>query len=476
MQERVQFGISYISSFLRKHGHRTELAVLSRLWGQRNETIIDQQIDAFNPRLICFTAVATEYGFMAQMARYIKRQYPRIYLLIGGVHVTLNPQEVLGDGFDALCVGEGEGPTLELVRQLEKTPIPSGIPNTWIKNGSNIEKNATQEFLQNLDMLPFPDRAMWQRWMDQKEPEVCSLLLSRGCPYHCSYCCNHALRKTAPGIYVRHRSPGNIIAEIKEILMEFPKMKEIFLETETVVSNVRWCLELCAGLKDFNATLSRPLSFGANFRIIPHNDLDRIFSALKGANFRFVNIGLESGSERIRCEVLRRDYSNADVIGAVNLARKHGIQIGLFNLIGIPGETLEDFKETVRINRICKPDWHYTSIFFPYPGTDLWCSCLAQGLLPKAPDPGRERKRAIFDLPGFSRKQIQESYDFFDYYIYYGLDRDDRFFGSKLAAIRIPQAVYRGLIRLSFLNYFLRPLKNFLKSKIVNRISRRSSV
>ncbi len=106
--ELLQFGISYISAVLRQGGHRTKLVVLSRISGEkRNRKIIDRCINDFQPGLICFTAVSSEYQFIAGIAKYIRTNYKGIYLLIGGVHVTLNPEGVLKDDFDALCRGEG---------------------------------------------------------------------------------------------------------------------------------------------------------------------------------------------------------------------------------------------------------------------------------------------------------------------------------------------------------------------------------
>ena len=455
-QDCIPFGISYIASFLQKHGHQAELIVLSRLFGRRNTTLLKEYIHRYEPKVICFTAVATQYGFMRDTARYIRRLYPEIYLLIGGIHSTLNPQEVLSGDFDALCIGEGERPVLELVSQLENGQSPSGIPNMWIKHGSQVEKNPPREFLQDLDSLPFPERTMWQPWMARKLPERCSVLLSRGCPFNCSYCSNHSLRKIAPGAYVRYRSPENIVAEIEEILIRFPTTKECYLETETITFNADWCLALCLHLERFNRTIRRPMSFGANIRITPNVDLETIFASLKSCNFRFVNFGLESGSERVRREVLRRDYSNEEFIDAVKLARKYGLQVAVFNLIGVPGETFVDFKETVRINRICKPDWHFTGIYFPYPGTDLHSVCKKQGLLRRPLDQRRERKKAVLDLPGFSKKQVQKSFKFFDYYVYRGFSTEDT---VKIELLTFVFKVYGFLIRLPFLRYVMRPVK-----------------
>lgn len=433
--EHIQFGISYISSFLKKHGHQTRVIVLSRTSPKHNRNVIDEYFKKFSPKLICFTAVSTEYPLAVDVAKYVKNKWPDIYLLIGGPHVSLNPDGVLLDSFDALCLGEGENPTLELVALLEKRVSPSRIPNLWIKHGFKIEKNSPRPFLQDLDSLPFPDREMWQEWIEERPGSRYAVLAGRGCPFQCTYCSNHILRKLAPGPYVRFRSPENIIAEIKDIIARFPMQKrEIYLEVESFGANKEWATNLCLALERFDKTLSKPFSFGANLRLTPNADLESLFVVLKRANFRFINIGLESGSERVRWEILRRYYSNEDVINAVNLARKYGLKVAFFNMVGLPGETIADFKETVKINRICLPDWHLTSIFFPYPGTDAYSLCEKQGLLKGSSGPEIERMKATLDLPGFNKKQIQKSYIWFDYYVYKGRKSMYKILGRVLRA------------------------------------------
>lgn len=418
--EQIQFGISYISSFLKEQGHQTRLIVLSSLSGRKNIGIIDEYLKRFEPKLICFTAVSTEYKFIANTAKYIKSQYPEVYLLIGGPHISLNPEGVLSGAFDALCIGEGENPVLELVPQLQEGNPPSGIPNLWLKQSLEIEKKPPRPFLEDLDNLPFPDRDMWQEWIEEQADSGCSVLLSRGCPFQCTYCCNHALRRLAPGTYVRFRSTDNIVAEIKELAIRFPQKRNIYLETESFSINKGWSMELCSKLERLNATLSYPLSFRVNLRVTPNANFESLFAACKKSNFSSINIGLESGSERVRREILKRDYSNEDVINTVALARKYGLKVSIYNMIGIPGETIADFRETVEINRECLPDRHLTGIFFPYPGTDLYHSCQEQGLISGPLETRMERREAILDLPGFPKRQIYKSYLWFEYYVYKG--------------------------------------------------------
>jgi anaerobic magnesium-protoporphyrin IX monomethyl ester cyclase len=468
--EYIQFGISYISAFLKSHGHKTELIVLSSNFSvKENRKIVHDHLKDFNPGLICFTSVTTEYSFITGIAKYIRSLYPDMYLLIGGCHVSLNPDGILQDGYDALCLGEGEYPTLELVSMLAKGESPSGISNLWINHESGVEKNALRPFIEDIDRLPFPDRDMWNDWIENRVGSKFSLLLGRGCPFQCTYCSNHALKKLTSGSYVRFRSPDNVIAELKELIAVHPEQKEIYFEVETIAINRKWALEFLSKLEAFNASLPRPLSFGTNLRITPNADLEWLFKELKRCNFRYLQIGIESGSERVRKEILKRNYSNKDIIKTAELARKYGLRIAFFNLIGVPGETVEDFKETVRVNRTCLPDWNYTSIFFPYPGTDLYFKCRERGLLTKNVHTSAERAEATLDFPEFSRKQIQKSYIWFDYYVYKGHKPMYtlllRVFRSKLRSKPFLNSLYRKVTGLVFFRSIEKYLKKMYSSQ-----------
>ena len=414
----IQFGISYISSALKTKGHQTKLLVLGSNQWKDSIKIVSSSIEEFEPRLICFTAVYSQYVFIERIARFIKSHWPEKYLIIGGVHATLQSDDVISGPFDAVCIGEGEYPTLELCLQLECGDVPHGITNLWLKSpDGNIERNKSREFLQELDLLSFPDRDMWRPWLKEQVDDELSVLLGRGCPYDCTYCSNHALRKVAHGKYVRMRSSENVIQEVALLHDHFPHHK-MYFEIETIATNKTWLLEFCNQLASFNATIRYAVSFGCNFRISSHSIDEDLFIALKKANFSKINIGLESGSERIRREVLKRNYSNDDFLNVVSLARKHGLKVYVFNMIGLPGESLNEHKETILLNRRCQPDGHHTGIFYPYPGTELHDICIQRGFMQGTYGMQMERKQPIIELPNFSKKQIQSAYTWFDYHVY----------------------------------------------------------
>jgi len=417
----IHIGLSYISAFLKFKGHSTRLAVLDSEAPQRSFATVKQIVAEFDPQLASFTAVSTQYPFVTAVARRLKQCWPDKFLLIGGVHASLQAETVAHDLWDAVCVGEGEHATADLIAQLEAGRTPHGIPNLWFKRADGtVEKNACREYLQSLDEQPFPDREMWHPWVRPDGFSRHVIQPSRGCPYQCTYCSNHALRKLAGGKYVRLRSPEAIIRELAEIRKRYPAATGVYLQSETIAVNIKWLTELSRRIRTFNDSPAPPLTFACNFRVAPPLVTDEVFDALAWANVRTVEIGLESGSERIRCEVLRRDYSNEDFYKAVALARQRGMRVNVYNLIGIPGETPADHEETIAVNhRVC-PDRSLTSIFFPYPGTDLHRQCEQQGLIQDSAGFTVERKVASLDLPTFRRREIQRAYDWFEFHVYRG--------------------------------------------------------
>jgi radical SAM superfamily enzyme YgiQ (UPF0313 family) len=416
-QEGIYHGISSIAGVLKKHGHECQLVVLDRRYKKQNVSLLFGRIQLFQPHIVSFTAVYSEFDFICDVARKIRGLFPSLFLYAGGVHITLNPDEKYLSVFDAICVGEGEYPTLELVQRMEANEPLTGIANLWMNTPDGIIKNPTRPFVADLDELPFSEREMWQEWILEPNTRQ-TVLLGRGCPFDCTYCSNHKLRKISPGKYVRMRSPENIVSEIQQLNHQYPNIEEIYLEVETIAANLVWLKSFCEQLYEFGKTTGFKIKFGTNLRIFPALDIEFVFEQFKKANIVSVTIGLESGSYRIRKEILHRDYSDEIILQTARIARKHGIDLSLFNMIGLPTETPEDFAKTLQMNQMIQPSFHATSIFFPYPGTELYRMCEQMHLLPAKMNTDDERQIAVLDLPEFSRKKIQKSFDSFHYHVY----------------------------------------------------------
>jgi anaerobic magnesium-protoporphyrin IX monomethyl ester cyclase len=430
-QTEISMGISYMSSLLKEKGHKTELLIVT---GNKDEIQISSFFKKFKPKLICFSSIASNYDIIKNLSRFIKHKFPGIFLMIGGPHPTLVPEEVIKDSFDALCIGEGEYPTLEVVDTLEKGKQPDKIKNLWLKKGNKIQKNPTRAFISDLDNLPFPDREMWQKWIYTKKSKQ-AILIGRGCPFECTYCSNHILKKISQGNYVRTRSPENIILELKELVFSFPDIKEVFFEIETIGINMQFCSDLCDSLSEFNKS-EKKLSYSINLRINSSLNYDLIFSNLKKANFKMINIGLESGNQRIRKEILNRNYSNEELINVVKKAKGYGLEVSLYTMIGLPTESYEDFKDTIKVCRICQPEYIYFGFFYPYPGTRLYDYCEKNKCIMPV-DREMERSRPSLKLKDFSFKQMNHEYFWFYFNVYFG--KKDLF---KIIRYSLPKIIY----------------------------------
>ncbi len=418
----MHIGISYVAAHLKKQGRDVRLLTLPSFDKKEGRRHLARELQDFAPAVLAFTAVSTQYPFVRMLAAHARATCPELFQVIGGTHASLCPEQVIEGPFDALCIGEGEQPLAELANQLHHGENPRNIRNMWFKNKSGeIERNPTRKFLDELDALTPPLRAMWHPWI--RDPDCSShvVLLSRGCPYGCAYCCNHALRTLASGQYVRYRDPGKIVKEIQQLKEQFPACSEIYLQAETILLDKAWLFKLCDKLKMLNEASRTPLHFACNLRVCRQSQDPEIFARLVEAGVLTIEIGLESGSESLRKRVLKRDYSNSDFVETVSLARNQGMQVNVYNMIGLPEETIADHAETIKINQQVSPDRSLTSIFYPYPGTKLHEYCQSQQLLPaNMAEDMYERREASLDLPSFSKRQIQHAYRMFDWHIYKG--------------------------------------------------------
>ena len=135
------------------------------------------------------------------------------------------------------------------------------------------------------------------------------------------------------------------------------------------------------------------------------------------ANVTALNVGLESGSERVRRQILKRPrYTNRELIEFCTTAREFGVATSLLVLMGVPGETFDDYLETVGVVRDLQPEDVQLSIFYPYLGTDLYNIAVEEGVIPAGgTEPGNERHRATLELADFPKWRVPFEFLFFLY-------------------------------------------------------------
>jgi len=470
----IPFGISIIITVLELEGHEVELFVITP------ETDLDDTIGKFikeqKPKLFCYTAVTTQYWQVKRVSKFIRNISVDIFHILGGHHASLDSEEVIKDGsFDAICVGEGEKAIIELAENIENYSDYgqiNPINNIWYcdKKENKIIKNPSDNFRQDLDNLPNINRKIWDKFI--KDPsDYPAILLGRGCPFKCTYCSNHAMAQLSEGKFVRFRSPENIINEIEYILENYEGVSRIYLEVETFGANKKASFRIFDALAEFNSKLENKINFGANLALTSNfmkneERCKELLEKARYANLTMMNIGLESGSERMRKEVLLRPpYTNEELVRMCKLAKTYDIKVNFFVLIGLPGETLQDYFETVKVARRAQPHSCLLSIFYPYLGTDLATQAISLGLihsrdLVESDYSKAERSRSVLNLDGFSSRRIRIEYVIFWFRVYFGYWKTTKIIIAMLKSLlRAYPNIYSKLL-------FVRNNLTFLRKKI----------
>lgn len=367
---RFQQGIGSIAAVLKQAGHGVELLIVSAM----DTTSVDETIRRFQPGLIAMSLTSGFFPVGAAVARHVAATH-RLPVLLGGIHPTLCPEEsVSAEGVTAICVGEGEYPTLEFCEALEKGRDPTGIANLWFKRGDQIIRNPIRPLIQDLDSLPFPDRDIFPFSQMLNTFSEAEFMGSRGCPFPCTYCANHALQELyqGKGAYVRYRSVGNLLAEVDRVIRKYPGVGLLGFHDDTFTLNARWFNEF---------TETYPTRFRLPFwcnATAPSINED-VAARLKRAGCYEVRIGVESGNDDIRTRILAKKVSREQIVRAFRILKDAGITRFAFNMVGLPFETPATVEDTIALNHEIRPDSVFCSVFFPYPGTQSRKLCLEKG-------------------------------------------------------------------------------------------------
>jgi anaerobic magnesium-protoporphyrin IX monomethyl ester cyclase len=363
-----QLGILWISSVLNARGHQSRISIVS------SKRQLERELAEFRPQVVGLSCTTGNISFALNCARKIK-SLARSLIVVGGPHPTHMPEIIEHYAVDIVCRGEGEHAMEELADAIDAGSDFSGISNLWVKRNGAIHKNKLRPLIPDLDSLSFPDRSYYERYPLLKEKTTKLFICSRGCPFNCSFCSNPALKRLyrSQGKFVRFRSPGNVIEEIQRVKAASPLHYCQFVD-ELMISDKQWLFHF---LELYRKKIALPFSICIQARIADEETIKE----LRSAGCYLVSFGLETGNEKLRKTVLRKDVSNSDIINTAALVKKYGIRIKTFNMFGIPGETVENSFETLRLNRRIKSDYSLATLVQFFPGTELSLYALEKGLI-----------------------------------------------------------------------------------------------
>ncbi len=341
---------------------------------------LKNRIERFKPDIVGFSVMSSDYIQALKMTRFIKEKY-NLPVLFGGVHVILMPEQTIKNkDVDFICTCEGEYVLKDL---LDKNLDCKGIKGVWYKDDTGqIVKNVNRDLIQNLDALPFPDFKDY----DMKKHFLLSnqnlpIMTSRGCPYNCTYCSNHAIKKQLNGRYIRSRSVDNVIKEIELRIKQYYSqgMRYLFFYDDIFILNKAFVFEFCRKFKEKG--FHRLIKWNVNVRA--NLVTDEIIKVMKDAGCYEIRMGVEAGNDKIRNELYKRNMTKEQIFNAVNIIKKYKIHIRLNFLIGAPYETAGMIQETLDLAKKIDANHELFAVLIPLPATELKEICEKEGLIEK---------------------------------------------------------------------------------------------
>lgn len=351
-------GPMYLSAILKKHGHRCHLLMTSE-----HKNYLDK-LSEYDPDLIAFSTMTGPHKWVLETAERIKENLNKP-ILLGGPHPTFFSEIIREPCVDMICVGEGEFAVLELANRLDERGDITNIRNLWVKKNGQIFKNGLRPLVEDLDELPFPDRTLYDDCKILRSVPAMKFLAGRGCPYRCTFCFNHKFNEMYRGLgpMVRKRSVDSLIAEIKETAQKY-NLQLIRFPDDTFTVNRSWSLKF---LQKYKEEIDLPYTGLARA-----NELDDdVVKMLKASGCLNVYFGVETGNEDLRNKILKKKLTNKQIINAARLLKKYRVKFGIYNMFGLPDETLSLAFETIKFNSNLKPDYTINNIFQPYPKTEI---------------------------------------------------------------------------------------------------------
>lgn len=201
-------------------------------------------------------------------------------------------------------------------------------------------------------------------------------MLSRGCPYDCHYCSNNALRKIYPSTrgYLRIPSVEYSINVVKERIKQYPQAINLVFEDDLLIADKTW-------FRAFAEEYQKQINLPYRLMVRPEAVSSEMAKLLNSSGCYLTQIGLESGSESLRRNLLNRKYSNKLFIDKCKTLKDNNILINTFNIVGWPFETKVEMQKTLELNRTIKADTGVCTFFYPFKGTELYNVCRKKNIL-----------------------------------------------------------------------------------------------
>lgn len=350
------FGLMSLAAFLIREGIDVRIEDCITEPYSRERTI--HLLREYRPDFVGVTAVTMNVKKAISILKDFREEEPGIITLIGGPHATFDAEGMLGHShIDFVIRGEGEITTAELIKAIDSGRSTDSIQGISFRKNGNAVHNENRPFISDINTLPYPARHLVQLSKYRAMNFPVNMMTSRGCPHSCIFC-------------VGHRMVGNRVRyfDVERVVDEFAMLSQLGFNQINIVddlftSNKKRCIEICNGI--ISRGIKHPWSAFARVDTV-HEDL---LEKLKEAGCTSLCFGIESGNQEI-LDRIKKKTTLEKCRRAAELCRKTGMTPMASYILGLPGETEETVRTTLRFAEELGITYGF-HILAPFPGTEV---------------------------------------------------------------------------------------------------------
>jgi len=375
--------------------------------------IVASEIKEYSPDLIAVSLLERNYSQAMSIIKEIKKN-TIAPVLVGGILPTISPDFVINiDEVDMICLGEGEEAIVDICNAIAQHNDIINIPNLWVKKHKKIYKNKLRQLIDinqipEQDWTPFDPRHLYRAYKGNVYRNG-TFEFARGCLKVCSFCVAPQLRKVQSNIghYHRFKNPDRIIQEIYNKIKPYDLNLIHFGDTDFLFGMKKQVLETFSKL--YKKQIDLPFLIQTSAEAINEDKM----KLLKNAGCDNISVGVESGSDRIRKQIIHKNVSKRKIIDAFQLGRKYRIRMTANYMLGLPDETEEDIMESIHLNREINPPAISVFYFTPFLGTELYELSLKKGYISGFKADTNVHKESPLEMPHLPKTKIEELLNFF---------------------------------------------------------------
>jgi radical SAM superfamily enzyme YgiQ (UPF0313 family) len=443
----VPLGIISLSAYVKAHLPVVSLAIdfnveLNRV-SEFSEPDFRTYFDAhfcapgyatFAPEVVLISAQFTPaYTSVIDIAELSRKYFPDALVLVGGNLPTAMYRDVLHDSpaVDAVCYGEGEKALVQLLASESRSHALASNP-TWVTRAKLCEPKFVpqRDFVWDLDEIPFLDYDMLDlegyklnptssrysvsdnymtkidddtvrqeetagRAVAERSAYSMPIMTSRGCPYHCTFCASH----NAHGRKMRYHSVDRVAADIGRMQRQYG-ISGVVIQDDHFMGGKERPYEIVSAIKDLGLDMFFQNALTI-FALEP-----RFLRLLKEAGVHELVLPIESGSERVLRDIMKKPLRLNMVPPVVQNCREAGIFTDCNIILGMPGETKDDIEESRRFLKTIYADWFRVFVATPIPGSAMYDTCEANEYFKVTPLKANY-KRAVIETEHMTPEYVQ---------------------------------------------------------------------